>query len=215
MGVLVDLRGRRFGRLLVQSRYGSGVHKCATWTCCCDCGSVKTISSGALLSGKTQSCGCLWKERVRKRLTKHGCATGGKLTREYLSWTNMKQRCSNKNNPSFNNYGGRGIKVCARWKDFRSFLADMGVCPPGFTIERIRVDDGYRKGNCLWVPRPQQNLNKTNNRLLTFQGETKAAAIWADELEISKPVLYQRIHRGWSDERALSQPTIITKNCAR
>lgn len=80
--------------------------------------------------------------------------------RLYWVWGSMVQRCHNPKNKNFHNYGGRGILVCDRWREFGSFKADMGYCPAGFTIDRIDNDKGYSPGNCKWVPRQVNNENK-------------------------------------------------------
>jgi hypothetical protein len=77
------------------------------------------------------------------------------------TWTAMKQRCLNKNNPSFADYGGRGITVCQRWLDsFQNFLADMGERPAGMSIDRIDVNGNYEPGNCKWSTPKEQVANR-------------------------------------------------------
>ena len=89
----------------------------------------------------------------------HGCA--GKRSSEYLAWAHMKERCNNPNCRSYHNYGGRGIKVCERWQDFRNFLADMGLKPSAdLTSERIDNDGSYEPGNCCWTTHREQRNNQ-------------------------------------------------------
>lgn len=87
---------------------------------------------------------------------KHGMC----FTPEYYSWTSMKSRCNNENDPSYEYYGGRGITVCEEWGDFIKFYGDMGTRPEGTSIDRIDVDKGYYKDNCRWADMSQQNSNK-------------------------------------------------------
>jgi hypothetical protein len=73
----------------------------------------------------------------------------------------MKVRCYNTKREDYPDYGGRGIKVCDRWKDsFTNFLADMGPRPLGTTIDRRDVDGDYEPSNCWWATYEHQNVNK-------------------------------------------------------
>ena len=145
MSRLINLQGKKFSRLTVLSLKDSGTDKHARWNCVCDCGK-KTISDGyTLRSGHTKSCGCLGAENRKKANTRHGqrqhCL--------YKTWIQMKQRCENKKDHGYKNYGGRGIKMCDQWHDFANFLRDMGDSfKPGLSIDRINNNYGYCKENC-------------------------------------------------------------------
>ena len=78
----------------------------------------------------------------------------------YSTWEGMNQRCNNPNSDAYPYYGGRGIKVCARWKSFRAFVEDMGPRPPGHTLDRKRPNEGYEPGNCRWATRLEQSWNQ-------------------------------------------------------
>jgi hypothetical protein len=132
---------------------------------------------------------------------------GGKLSPEYRAWANMLTRCRNLRTRNWAYYGARGITVCDRWKTFENFLADMGRRPSHeHSLDRIDNAKGYFPGNVRWATRKEQANNKSNNRLITFQGETLTQAQWAEKRGIDSKTLHQRLANGWSIGRALSQP---------
>lgn len=138
---------------------------------------------------------------------KHGARRKNVPTREYTTWNCMRNRCRNPNDGAYRWYGGRGIKVCDRWDSFENFLTDMGPRPHGCSLDRIDVDADYGPDNCRWLPDALQNRNKRNNRLLTFNGETKTVAEWAELRGLSRDLIGSRINRrGWPVERALTTP---------
>ena len=126
---------------------------------------------------------------------------------EYGPWADMLQRCNNSNRPNYVDYGGRGITVCAAWRDFDVFFRDMGPRPPNTSLGRINNNEGYCPSNCRWESSEQQNYNKRSNRLLTYKSRTLPATQWAKEIGISPITLLTRIYRGWSVEDVLSFTT--------
>lgn len=151
----IDITGQRFGRLVVlrlHRRGSSGIH--SRWSCLCDCGRARIASGRSLRIGRTTSCGC---GRIA-----HG--QWGSPT--YKSWHMMIQRCSNSKYDKWAYYGGRGISVCERWKNFQNFLTDMGERPIGTSLDRYPNNNGnYELTNCRWAtPKQQQNNLRSNRR---------------------------------------------------
>lgn len=153
-----DHTGKPFGRLkaLRLSKQTEKGH--AVWLCECDCGAIKEVLAQRLVTGKTKSCGCLHKELKEK----HGMSESS----EYTSWVKMKQRCYNTRYLYYEDYGGRGIKVCDRWKDsFENFYEDMGdKLDKNYSIERLDVNKDYSPDNCVWADNYVQNRNKRRRK---------------------------------------------------
>lgn len=124
----------------------------------------------------------------------------------YQVWRAMKNRCELKSVESYQNYGGRGIKVCDRWQSFESFLTDMGPRPKGMTVERNDTDGNYEPGNCRWATRAEQSVNKRNNVHLTANGKTQTMTEWARELGVNHTAIVYRLKQGWPVERAVTEP---------
>jgi hypothetical protein len=131
-----------------------------------------------------------------------------KGTPTYAVWRGLRQRCQNPYHKQFAAYGGRGIKVCERWSSFVNFLADMGTKPPGMSLDRIDNDKGYSKDNCRWATSKEQNNNRRDNRHVTVGGETRTIAEWADVRKMPSYLIYQRLRRGWTAERAVTPPAL-------
>jgi hypothetical protein len=167
------LEGRRFGRLLVRSLRGRWNGK-SYWTCSCDCGEEREVEGYHLISGHTTSCGCTLRELTAAMMTTHGEARRRSMTAEYRCWRGIKDRCLRRRSPSFNNYGGRGIRVCDRWLNgdgsrsgYECFLADVGRRPsPLHSLDRINNDGHYEPGNVRWATRMQQRLNRRDTAML-------------------------------------------------
>ena len=114
----------------------------------------------------------------------------------YKTWENMKARCNNPNHQSYKSYGGRGIKVCKRWDDFKKFADDMGEKPDGHTMDRIDNDADYEPDNCRWSTYEEQNNNKRNNVYVNINGDVKTVAQWCREFGVNQSSHHNRVHRG-------------------
>jgi hypothetical protein len=124
-------------------------------------------------------------------------------------WRAMHNRCYNKSQASYVNYGGRGIAVDACWhgsEGFKRFLSDMGPCPEGGTIERINNDGNYGPSNCRWATRAEQSRNRRNNRFLTANGQTKTLKDWANQLGCNSAAILYRLKKGMPEQEAVTMP---------
>lgn len=204
MGKFIDLTGKRFGRLTAIERVGTSTNGCVVWRCSCDCGCEVSVMSASLRQGFTKSCGCYNREESSKRSYKHGMI-GSRL---YRIWSAMIERCSNANNSSYKSHGGRGIQVCEEWRtDFASFMkwALSSGYADNLTIDRIDNDKDYEPSNCRWITHREQQNNKRDNHLLTFNGETHNVTQWSQITGIKRTTLYNRLNvLNWSVERALT-----------
>ena len=205
-GIMKDISGKRFGRLVAIKPTGEKKENNYLWLCKCDCGK-KIVTKGAnLTSGGTQSCGCL---RVEK-ITKHG----GTHERLYKVYSSIKERCYNKNFPHYKNYGGRGIKMCEEWlgrnKGYYNFkkwamangyneLAFKGEC----TIDRIDVNGDYEPNNCRWVGQKVQQNNRSNNKKIKYNGETKNLNEWCSILGYKENSISQLLKKGYTLEEII------------
>jgi len=134
----------------------------------------------------------------------------GKKSRLYHIWEDMKNRCYNPKNRRFKDYGGRGITVCQEWKDDYKCFYDWAMAhgyADDLTIDRDDVNGNYEPGNCKWATQKEQGNNRTNNRIIEYNGDSKTLTEWADFFGFEIHVIKNRLKRNWTVERAFTTPT--------
>jgi hypothetical protein len=188
----IEMVGKTFGRLYVlddsiRNRTNNIMCKCR-----CICGKTTIVAASTLRSGKSKSCGCLHNELLSLRKFIHGKS----LSPTYRVWASMKGRCYNKKNVRFKDYGGRGIKVCDRWKNsFKNFYKDMGDKPKNKSIDRINNNGDYSPKNCRWATYKEQSTNKRTNVYIRFNNQNKTVKDWSKFLGINYSTLRNRLYR--------------------
>src|SRR3990167_3995651 len=176
-----------------------------TWyRCHCVCGTKRSVKATRLVCKKTRSCGCLSVDKLKQRSSTHGASR----TIEYKSWISMIERCCKPWAIGYGRYGGRGIRVCRRWRNsFENFYSDMGPrTSTNYSIDRIDTDGHYCPDNCRWATRQQQQNNRRDNRLVTYKGRSQTIAAWQRELgvKLKESTIRMRLDvYGWTVERAL------------
>jgi hypothetical protein len=180
----------------------------AFWRCVCDCGTSRDVRAHDIRSGKSRSCGCLNREASVAANSRHGSSPRAGSTPEYRVWLSMIQRCTNPARRCYPSYGGRGIAVCERWRDFANFLADVGPRPAGKSLDRIDNDGHYEPGNVRWVTQREQCANKRTNKNFTINGVTKNQSEWCREFGVAIGTFRGRMRRGQSPLVALGGATL-------
>lgn len=202
---IIDLTGKRFGRLTVLGIDEKNEKKWIQWLCKCDCGNIKSIHGQSLRRGLTKSCGCYNLEALSKNKSKHKMTN----SRLYKIWIDVHTRVFNTKHRSYKWYGAKGVTIYDEWKNsFESFYewSMNNGYEEHLTLDRIDSNGNYEPSNCRWVTMKKQQNNRSSNRLITYQGETHTSAEWADILGMNYHTLQTRLTRGWSEEKALSTP---------
>ncbi|QLR23339.1 hypothetical protein HV350_07930 [Citrobacter sp. RHBSTW-01013] len=194
-------QGQKFGRLEVLMTGVKGRYRYYA-VCRCDCGTEKCVRADHLAKGSVISCGCAHRDAVTSHSLTH--------SEHYGRWKNMLDRCENPKCKSFPFYGGRGIKVCDRWRDMRAFVDDL---PDGYfegaQIDRIDNNGNYEPGNIRWATPEANCSNRRSTRLLTHNGETLSATEWSARLGGGPSLVLSRIDEfGWSVEDAVNRPIL-------
>lgn len=145
----------------------------------------------------------------RKPLERHRESTWAASTVEYAAWTRMIRRCENPRHRAYPYYGGRGIRVCARWRaSYAAFLADMGRRPsPRHQLDRIDNEGHYEPGNVRWATREEQQRNTRATRWVVVHGERLALSDAVERYAVvQKKTVEQRLATGWNDHQAVTAP---------
>jgi hypothetical protein len=178
--------------------------------CSCPDKTIKEIYVYDINKGKSLSCGCLRKEVMSETKRTHGMSK----TAIYNTWCLIIRRTENEDDLRWEDYGARGIKMCAKWREsFEAFYADMGDPPSDeYTINRIDNDGNYEPGNCHWATDSEQQNNKRNNRLIEWNGRTQTMVQWERELGFREGTLKNRLDQNnWTVERAMTTPVRTKK----
>jgi hypothetical protein len=200
-----DLTGIRFGFLTVTGRAGTTLtgKQRSTWFCTCDCGQKIIVRRDRLLAGKKKAC------NINGHFPGHFQSHDYRVKEipEYRVWCAIRERCGSPRYHKWENYGGRGIKVCARWQaSFYAFLSDMGPRPPGGTIERKNVNGDYEPGNCRWASTREQNRNKRTSKYVEWEGKQLLLIELTEGLGLNYQRVAGRLKMGWPLPRALFYP---------
>jgi len=188
-----DITGNKYGKLTVSGKAGKNKEGRVKWLCVCDCGGSGTYYKNNLDAGRNH-CGC---EANKKPNLSHGL----RYHELYSIWSSMMNRCENPKSKDFSNYGGRGIKVCARWKNVRLFIEDMHPRPDGMSIDRIDNDLGYTAQNCRWANKSTQMINRRITSRLSC-GESVSEI--AKKMGVDSRTIYMRKYRGWTDDEIIN-----------
>lgn len=200
-GGSVATPGDRHGKLEVLEDLGIrdfSSYRKRVLVCRCDCG--ETVELLASNFNKQSACKLCGTRESAKRRTTHGLSH----SRAWNSHHAMMQRCYNKNQRAYHLYGGRGIKVCQRWrgpKGFDNFVVDLGLPPNGCSLGRVDGNKGYSPANCRWETAMQQNRNTSQNNFITRGGVTKCLAEWCEIEGIPQSLVRSRYSQGLRGER--------------
>lgn len=204
----IDLTGEKYNLLtVIRKTSKKDPQGRLLWECKCDCGNTTLVNSNNLKTGQVKSCGCLFHKYsdYSSILNNHK----DDYRRLYGIWKNIKSRCTNTNDKSYNNYGGRGITIDSEWeKSFIKFAewAYLHGYNNDLTIERINVNGNYSPENCTWTTLKNQARNRRSTLWITYQGETKSLAEWCEIYGTNYKRTHGRMRRGWDFEKAMFTP---------
>lgn len=201
--------GDRYGSLLVIGEgshtedYRGNVMYIAKVVCIC--GAQFEVRLKSLRDGNTKSCGCGRSDAMPKGIFHHHHSHGMSKTSTYRIWAGMKKRCMNPKTVGYENWGGRGIKVCDRWMKFENFLSDMGERPDGLSLDRIDFNGDYEPDNCRWADRATQGFNTRRVIQISINGQIMSMhqAVKLLNVNVSSVREYAE-RRGWTYQEAVT-----------
>ena len=201
-----DLKGKKFGRLIVVEYVGEDKSRHAMWKCHCECGTEIVTAAYRLKNGTCKSCGCYREEKLNIVRNKHNMSH----SRLYRAWGKMNYRGKSKTWYNAHRYAERGISVCKEWAVSFETFADWAVkngYDDNLSLDRIDNNKGYSPDNCRWVDRTSQQRNREVTLVYEYKGELKPLAEWTEIIGMKYKTLYDRVKkRGWSIEKALEMP---------
>lgn len=130
-------------------------------------------------------------------------------------YKSMISRCYCKSNIRYHRYGGRGIEVCEEWKNDKMKFFDWAFSngySEMLTLDRKNVNEGYFPENCRWVTQKEQQNNRSNNRVIEFNGVSHTLGEWSDITGIKLATIWNRLKSGWSVEDALTRKPVVGNN---
>lgn len=173
----------------------------------CDCGVLCCKDFHQVRYGNTRSCGCLSRSMARERMTKHG-DSGHPL---YGVWRSMVSRCENSGHPQFHVYGGRGISVCAKWRDsFAEFAEYMGDRPEGTSVDRIDNDRGYEPGNVRWATPREQARNRRDCVDVSHRGDIVTITELSERIGVHRSTVDYWIKKGLTGDQVEERFSDVT-----
>lgn len=196
-----DLTNQKFGQLTAIKAFKKPYNKNKYhWHCVCDCGRLVDVLSSNLTKGNSTSCGCTRNKKIGALNLSHGLSK----TRMYKIWVGVRKRCLNSSAKSYERYGGRGIGMSKKWDTYLGFYNDMiNGYSDDLTLERIDPNGNYEASNCRWANATEQARNKTNTKLIEYDGLKLTAKGWQEITGTLSDTIQWRIKKGWDLRKAL------------
>ena len=230
----MDLTGKVFTWVTVLKYAGyieqqipgkSYINKIHYYSCKCKCGTVWYAKEQQLKNGMTKSCGCYSKSALEKFNSE---VASGEIKREatnkthnmsndvlYRRLADIKSRCNNKKNSSYENYGGRGIKVCEEWSqkngivNFAKWAMENGYTQDKWCyIDRINTDGDFEPSNCRVVMVEDKHHDRNKNTYVDFYGTKYTVAEMASRFGVDNELLSQRLWKKYNINEAIQLPQI-------